>query len=58
MTTPTDPRRMYRIPLPGNLDGIAVELPGEPVTTEQWEFFLRVLDAWRPALIATEGTTP
>lgn len=43
--------RWIRIPLLGDVKGIVLLLPDEPLSEENWQQFLLSLDALKPALI-------
>jgi hypothetical protein len=45
--------KFYRIPLPGDADGVALTFP-VPMTAEQWDFFMGVLPLFRVGLVQDE----
>ena len=52
MTTPST----YRIPLPGGND---IVIEGDfPLTAEEWEFFVHILDVMKPGLIQPAPAAP
>jgi len=58
VTTPDDtPRRAFKIPLPGDPVGVDLIVPTRPLTPDEWEHLLVVLEAFRPGLTNTPTST-
>ena len=56
-----DPRRTgawIRIPLIGDSEGVVVLLPDGPVSEENWQHFMRCLEAMKPGLVEQPPSTP
>jgi hypothetical protein len=52
----TSREKFYRIPLPGDADGVVLAFP-VPMTAEQWDLFMRVLPLFRVGLVEEERAT-
>jgi hypothetical protein len=46
-----------RIPLIGNVKGIVLVLPPEPISEENWQHLMACLDAMKPGLTYTPPRT-
>ena len=49
--------RWTRVPLVGDMAGIMLLLPDEPLSPENWDQFMRCLEAMRPGLVAEPKPT-
>ena len=44
-------QRWVRIPLIGDVEGVAILLPEQPLSEANWQQFMRSLEAMKPGLV-------